>query len=266
MAQLAWPHITAIDEALGDFLARESRVFRVFDRQDSGCVAYGVEAGAKYFVKGAISQPAIAGLERAIRLNRALRHPLLPPLLQVLQTPQGPALVYAWREGEHLYRGSPDGGLTRFLALDSQTILSVLDQIYALHVAIAALGWVMVDFYDGCLLYDFATARLSVFDLDEYRSAPFVLDTPRLPGSGRFMAPEESQFGAHIDQLTNVYTLGRCARVLLGDGSGAAAAWRGNAALNAVVTRATACARAERYASVAELAAAWRLARGQSLS
>ncbi|MGW5434528.1 hypothetical protein ACWET9_46705 [Streptomyces sp. NPDC004059] len=52
-------------------------------------------------------------------------------------------------------------------------------------------GFVAVGLYDGCMLYDFDEHRMSLCDLDEYRASPFVLNADRLPGSTRYMAPEE---------------------------------------------------------------------------
>lgn len=80
---------------------------------------------------------------------------------------------------------------------------------------IAAAGWVPVDLYDGCFLYDFATSTMRLIDLDEYRPGPFVLDSDRLSGSRRYMAPEEYVRGALIDQRTGVHALGRTLHELL---------------------------------------------------
>jgi serine/threonine-protein kinase len=87
-----------------------------------------------------------------------------------------------------------------------------------------------------------------------------VLDAARLPGSRRFMAPEEWQHGATIDQVTNVFTLGRTALVLLGDGTDTREAWRGNAAMHALAVRATAPERNRRYPDIHAFVAAWRAA------
>ena len=85
-----------------------------------------------------------------------------------------------------------------------------------------------------------------------------MLEADRLPGSRRFMAPEEWQRGAWIDQVTNVFTLGRTAFVLLGNGTPAESAWRGSPAMRSVALRATAPERAERYPSVSAFVQAWR--------
>ncbi|MEZ0369237.1 MAG: serine/threonine protein kinase [Candidatus Sericytochromatia bacterium] len=239
-------------------MAEHGKIFRIFDQQDSDCIGYGLETGQlRYFVKAARVSKAVAGLERAIEMAAALTHPAMPRLLNVVRTPAGPALVYEWAAGVHLYRGSPEKGQERFLTLPEAEILAALETIYDLHLQLAGRGWVMVDFYDGCLIYDFARHKLWIFDLDDYRPGPFLLESERLPGSSRFMAPEESQRGSLIDQVSNVYTLGQCARVLLGDGTGTATLWRGSASQLAVIERATNPDRALRFTDVAEFVNAW---------
>ena len=72
------------------------------------------------------------------------------------------------------------------------------------------------------------------------------------------MAPEEFVRGSQIDQVTNVYTLGRTALVLLGDDLGSPERFRGTVSMRAVVSRATEADRRKRYPSVREYVAAWR--------
>lgn len=60
----------------------------------------------------------------------------------------------------------------------------------------------------------------------------------RMFGSTRFIAPEELQLGALIDERTNVFVMGRTALVLLSDGTLDAEAFRGSRALFQVVARA----------------------------
>ena len=125
------------------------------------------------------------------------------------------------------------------------------------HLEIASRGYVAVDFYDGSVIYDFERKVTRLIDFDHYRVGPFVLEEDRLPGSSRFMAPEEFERGALIDQRTNVFTLGRCAQEFLGTGSD----FRGSAAQWNLVLRATHSRREERFASLADFVAAWRAAR-----
>jgi serine/threonine-protein kinase len=267
----ALTEVRAIDLDLEAYLNAAGEIFRAFRNHDSGCVSYGVRAHARlWFVKHSDEPRGIASLRRAAHLYTTVRHPALPRLHNAFETPAGLALVLDWLPGEVLYgdtvargraaREDPAGPHSRFRALPVRQILVALDTIYAVHLALAAHGFVAVDFYDGCILYDFEEARTSLCDLDEYRPGPFTLEADHLPGSRRFMAPEEWQRGARIDQVTNVYTLGRTAIELLGGGTLAAGSWKGTDAMRAIVTRATAVDRSHRFQSVREFVEAWRSA------
>ena len=63
------------------------------------------------------------------------------------------------------------------------TIQGRLDAIFDLHNELAGAGWIAVDFYDGCLIYDFKSGRLGIVDLDMYRERPFRNEMGRLFGS-----------------------------------------------------------------------------------
>jgi len=127
-----------------------------------------------------------------------------------------------------------------------------------LHHELAQLGWIAVDFYDGCMIYDFGRRELRLVDLDHYRDAPFTNDWGRMFGSSRFMAPEEFELGALIDEGTNVFTMGRTAAVLLSDGTLERPPFRGSGALYEVVRRACHHERSKRFATMSAFYAAWR--------
>jgi serine/threonine protein kinase, bacterial len=271
--RLTEPHIDCAPE---EHLRAAGEVFAVFDRQDSGNVSYGVAAGGRrYFVKTA-GRPdddrrqlshaqRVTVLRNAIRLGRTYRHPSLPPLEHVIESPHGPALVYQWRDGEllgvpHERRDDPASPWFRFRHLPVDRVLAVLDTVVAVHELLTGGGEVAGDFYDGCLLYDFAGHRLSLVDLDHYRPGPFRNTSGRMLGSTRFMAPEEFVAGALIDERTTVFTLGRTALLLLGDGTGL----RGPAALLDVAIRACRPDPERRHRTVAEFADDWRRARGSA--
>ncbi len=103
---------------------------------------------------------------------------------------------------------------------------------------------------------------LNLCDLDAYRPDPFRVEGDRLPGSTRFMAPEEFEQGALIDHVTNVFTLGRTALVLLGDGTGVEEAWSWSPEALEVAKRATNLDRRLRYESVKEFVDIWLQAIG----
>jgi hypothetical protein len=170
-----------------------AEVFASFTLQDSGCHAFGVTVGdCRLFIKASAEDCAIASLERAVRLHREVSHASIIPLLHTITLPTGPALVYPWVNGEVLYgppttgrsgRLDPRGAHARFRARPVAEVLLALDSIIDAHRAVANAGFVAVDLYDGCFIYDFDARRMWICDLDEYRPGPFVLTDERLPGS-----------------------------------------------------------------------------------
>ena len=242
--------------------------------QDSGTISYGVFAdGERWFVKPSTDPSIVASLRRALRLNSVVQHPVLPRLHKAFSIPGGIALVYEWAPGEVLNDArftreqrerDPTNPHVRFRALPLEEILAALDTVFDAHVLMADKGFVASDFYDGCIIYDFETSRTSLCDLDEYREGPFVLEMDRAYGSSRYMAPEEFQRGAVIDQVTNVFNLGRAAAVLLGDGTGGLHAWKGTNAMRRAIERATIADRTLRHQSVEEFVGAWRSALNRS--
>lgn len=250
----------ATTEAL---LASLGSVFVTIVGHDSGCTSYGVDDGRRrWFVKAAYGDDT-EQLHSATRFHTLVRHPAIVPLTEVRELDGGLAVIYPWIDGEVLNdpyapgarpAREPESGLSCFRRLPVAAIRSVLDVIFDAHLEVARRGFVAVDFYDGCVMYDFAAGAVRLVDLDMYRPGPYVLDTDRQYGSTHFMAPEESRRGATIDERTTVFTLGRTARVLLG----VEEAWRGPSSLAHVVDRATKLDPAERYPSVAAMVTGWR--------
>lgn len=236
------------------FVRERGEVFAEFFTQDSGCLSVGVRSGThRWFVKWATTPGAAGGLRRARAVHRAVRHPTIVPLVAEFPTLQGPALVFPWVDGEHLYHSA-----WFYEHVPIADALRAVDALLDAHVAISAAGFVAVDLYDGCFLYEPGPGAIRLFDLDEYRPGPFTLEDDRTPGSTRFMAPEEWQRGALIGERTTVHLLGRAALVLAGDGSGDPETWRGPAVLRDVVVRASAPDPADRHQSVDALARDWR--------
>ncbi|MEU9396439.1 serine/threonine protein kinase [Streptomyces sp. NPDC048324] len=255
-------------DLLEPYLEGVGDVFQGFRDQDSGCVSYGVTVGdERWFVKGATMPSATASSRRALDLHGTVQHPAIVALQHHLQLRDGGlALVYPWVEGEVLYHptvarhgGRADAGspMARFRTLPVPEILQALDEVLDAHLVVERAGYVAVDLYDGCLLYDFPAHRMALCDLDEYRPGPFVLQEERLPGSRRYMAPEEFIQGSLISIRTTVFVLGRVLRLLM-DAGDEERAWRGSGAQLAVIGRATATDPAHRFSSVDALVRAWR--------
>ncbi len=269
----------AIDTPPGEYLHSVGVVFAEFgaNTQDSGNISYGVQVGAeRYFVKTAglpndllpllDHAGRVALLRNAARLSASVSHPILPKLLGVIESPDGPMLVTPWLDGELLgvpreWRNDPLSAFQRFRELPAATVQACLDAVFDLHDVLARAGWVAADFYDGSLLYDFKAGRLWVIDLDMYHDGPFLNDRGRMFGSSRFMAPEEFECGARIDEQTTVFVMGRTALVFLSDGTLDPAPFRGPRTLFDVVAQACRPDRARRFTSVAAFHDAWRAAR-----
>jgi hypothetical protein len=255
------------------FLRDLGKVFVVHRGHDSNNTSAGVEIGGRrWFVKWATDPEAVSHLECAVRFHTVVSHPAIAALRGWFTFASGLALVHDWAAGEVLNdplapgglpRGDPRSAFARFRRLGLREALGVLSTIFDVHLAVASRGLVAVDFYDGCLIYDFARHAARLCDLESYRPGPYILDRDRQYGSTRFMAPEEFRRGAQIDERTTVFTLGRAAFVLLGDGprgEQARSLWRGSDSLYQVAQTATRADPGQRYQSVASLCCAWRSA------
>lgn len=250
------------------YLKELGRSFIIFDRRDSGCVCFGVESdGQKWFVKYSNKDEAISTMKNAVEMHKEITHPLVPPIRNHFLTPNGLALVYDWVEGQVLYspeywgeegRSKVDSPFSRFRNLPEKQIVEALNRIFQVHAYIENRGYIAVDFYDGNIIYDFSKNKIHLIDLDHYTKGEFILDKDRLPGSTRFMAPEEFQKGSIIDQKTNVYNMGATAFVFLGGVMNHAFEyWLGSRELYNVVKRAVEFNKDKRYSSVREFYEQW---------
>ena len=272
--------IQMIAQSPADFLKSTSQVFAVFDErtQDSGNISYGVLTdGMRFFVKTAgmpdnskahlSHEQRVELLRNAVSFRRSVNHHSLPELLNVIDSPHGPMLVYEWVPGELIgvewsRRADPASPFQRFRALPFSDLLTGLNVVFDFHRSAAELGWVAVDFYDGAMIYDFTTKALRLIDLDNYRDQPFTNKMGRMFGSTRFMAPEEFELGAIIDDVTNVFTMGRVISVFLSDGTLELTSFRSGRSLYEVMIRACQPERIERFPSMESFHAAWLAACG----
>ncbi|MFC6707928.1 hypothetical protein [Flexivirga alba] len=240
--------------------------------QDSGHISYGVRdlSGRRWFVKTPGAEAPSAGgttreersraLELAAEVSSAVEHPALIPLDRIIETEEGVVTVSAWFDGELVrapaeLRDDPEHAFSRFKSLPTNEIVAALDAIIELHVRLGEEGWIAGDLYDGCLMYDFATRAIKVMDFECYHRGSYVNHVGRLPGSTRFMAPEESTKGAVIDCRTTVFNLGRMIEILLLERNP-------DHPSRDVVRAATSEDPSKRPASLADFHRAWRAASG----
>ena len=271
--------LQSIAQPPDDFLRTVGQVFAVFDEQtqDSGNISYGVLAGNRqFFVKTAgmpndpraflSHEQRVALLRNAVSFSRRIEHESRPGLLNVIESPLGPMLVYEWVSGELIgvkrsQRTNPASPFQRFRALPLDELLAALDVVFDFHRQVAESGWVAIDFYDGSIIYDFAGQALHLIDLDHYYDHAITNEMGRMFGSTRFMAPEEFERGARIDEITNVFTMGRVIAVFLSDGTLEPGPFRGDQPLHEVMVRACMNERRERFPSMRAFHAAWQAAR-----
>jgi serine/threonine protein kinase len=212
-------------------------VFTIFCQQDSGNISFGImENGERYFIKYAGArnleytrelQEAIQRLKEAEEVYRQINHPLLTQFLGAFQTEEGYGLKFKWVDGECMHNhwdftpfekyNSSDSPFVKLRNLPLQERISLLTQVYEFATFVEAEGYVMVDFYDGSILYDFKNNELHICDIDFFRKTPVVNDIGEdFWGSSRFKAPEEYQLNAEITSATNVYTLAGLAFAFIG--------------------------------------------------
>lgn len=211
------------------FLLKYGKVFCVFDQNDSGNISFGVvNDTTKYFVKIAgaktmesCRQPedAVENLKNAVRLYDELKHPNLIELLEHYEFDDLYIAIFKWADGECLfdhwnfekYSKNPQlqSPKSKFKQLSIQKKLKSLNTIFEFLLFVEAKGHVAIDFYDGSIIYDFANDITTICDIDFFRPNPTYNDKGKdFFGTKRFKSPEEYIYGAKIDTVTNVYTLG----------------------------------------------------------
>ena len=253
------------------FLRRWGRVFRVFDQQDSGNLCFGLEReGRRYFLKLAgartVRYPgeptdAVRWLERSAQVYRDLAHPVLLPLLWAGPVAGGYAVLSPWTEA--LCMGKQYPTRERFLALPLERRLGIFREVLEFHTHAAKRGYVSVDFYDGCVLYEEDTGRTLLCDVDAYHRTPFFNPVGRMWGSSRFMAPEEYQKGAPVDERTMVYTMGSFAFELFSPEGRELSLWPLSPAAWKCAGKAASSQRENRYPTLRSLEEAWDRALGR---
>ena len=114
-------------------------------------------------------------------------------------------LVFNWQSGECLfdhwnfdfYATHPEieSPQQKIKALSLKKKQKIANQLIDFLVFVEAQNYVAVDFYDGSLLYDFITDKLTICDIDLIQKKPFCnMKGFDYWGSKRFKAPEENQF------------------------------------------------------------------------
>ena len=248
------------------FLRRFGRVFKVFDDQDSGNICFGTEKdGERYFIKFAgapteqyngIPMDAVERLRATVPVYHALRHPNLVELIDAMEIGGGYAVVFRWADGDCMGRMYP-ASHQRIMNLPLEKKLGLYRDLLGFLHHTAENGYFAVDFYDGSVMYDEASGKTTVCDIDFFRKMPTANDMGRMWGSSRFQSPEEYRLGDTLDEVTNVYTAGAMAFALFGNYQRTQEAWLLNDESYHVARRAVSDERSERQQTIVNLIDEW---------
>lgn len=251
------------------FLQEYGRVFKVFDDQDSGNICFGISNQSKRFfikyagaktLRGCVSpQEAIVHLQKTVPLYQALKHENLIQLLETRETAQGFAMIFEWTDAQCMGRMYPESH-RRFMQMGADKKLDVFAAVQRFLAHVHSNGYVAIDFYDGSIMYDFASGQTLICDIDFFRPKPCVNDMGRMWGSSRFQSPEEYQLGAPIDERTNVYTLGALAFALFAGYKREPGDWTLNQAAYAVACKATSPDPVPRQQTIHQFMSEWNAA------
>lgn len=251
------------------FISKYGRVFKVFDDQDSGNICFGIQSGEnKYFIKfagaptvraGVSVDEAISNLKNVMSIYQDLTHPNLIKYINAEEIGGGFAVIYEWADGDCMGRMYP---LSRkkFMQMPMDEKLQVFSDILAFHAHVVSCGYVAIDFYDGSIMYDFNRKKTIICDIDFYAKKPYINQRGRMWGSSRFMSPEEFKLGANIDEVTNVYLMGKTAFAMFSDSNYSEEVWPLNKKLYNVVQKAISNDRKERQQTINQFIIEWKTA------
>ncbi|MCX6367863.1 MAG: hypothetical protein NTX57_14335 [Armatimonadetes bacterium] len=222
-----------------EWLAANLPDARPLAKSNSATIAWRTPALFVKFFPYALQERAAVEAEIA----SAGLHENIIPSLMMCGVDDGMILIYPFVSGETL---STCEAREKFYALPLAERRAALATILSALAAITSAGWLLVDFYEGNVIYDYENKKPWVFDWDLcLKAESFVLTTERNWGSSRLMAPEEFVKGALIDSQTNVFNLGKFVLLTLGSDA--------TETETATLTRATSPEKSLRHGSVAAL-------------
>lgn len=253
------------------FINQYGTVFKVFDAQSSGNLCFGVEkAGKKYFVKFAGAktindhdlpvEDTIARLKAAVPKYKELAHPLLIHLIDSMEIGDGYVLLFDWEDGESFGDLNPPLH-DKFYSLPIIERKSVFEEILRFHMHVAECGYVAIDFNDNSTLYNYDSGKVMICDIDFYAKQSYMNGMGSIFGIKPLMSPEEFRCAGLLDEITNVYTMGATAFLLLANGDRSPEAWPLDMKLFNVVKRAVNDGRKQRQQSIRQFMEEWGTAK-----
>lgn len=250
-----------------NFLRQYGTVFKIYDTQSSGNLCFGCEKeGKRYFIKFAGAktindhdlpvEDAIARLNAAVIKYKELSHPSLIRLIKAENINNGFVIVFDWENGGRI--GDLNPSLREhFLSMPVGKRMRVFEKILSFHAHVAQCGYVAIDFNDNSILYDFNSDKVIICDIDFYAKQSYMNGMGSIFGIRSLMAPEEFRCAGLIDEVTNVYTMGATAFMLLANYDRSQEAWPLNMKLYNVIKRAVSEMRVQRQQSIRQLMEEW---------
>ncbi|WP_054024444.1 serine/threonine-protein kinase [Bacillus sp. FJAT-28004] len=249
-----------------DFLSEYGKVFTVFDKQDSGYLCFGIQnenkklflkmAGAATIRSNVSIDVAITRLKSTISIYEDLRHPKLIEIIEHKDIKEGYLTVFEWFEGECM--GKQYDSFDKFITMPFEEKLSLYKDILLFHLHVNKHKYIAIDFYDGCIMYNFITQQTMICDIEFYSKKPVMNTLGRMWGSSRYMSPEEFQLGAEIDERSNVFLMGATAFQLFGCGSERSLEkWEADEKLFLIALKAINNEKGDRYQTIDEYYEAW---------
>ena len=155
-------------------------------------------AGARNLEYKGKVKDAIQRLMKAKEVYEQIQHPLLVSYINPIQMQNGFCLRFHWMDGEcmhnhwdftpfekHHAQNSP---FVKLRQLSVKERLNILTQIFEFAAYVESLGYVMVDFYDGSILYNFEQSKLTICDIDFFQKILYSIKLGRIFGSRSFQS------------------------------------------------------------------------------
>lgn len=255
------------------FIKQFGELFWVLDTQSSGNLCLGVKnANKKYFIKFAgaktindhdlPSDDAIDRLKAAVPKYKELEHNSMARIIESKEIGNGYALVFEWIEGEKI--GNNDYYISdNFYSIPINKRINVFEEILLFHAHVAKCGYVAIDFNCNNVIYNYDTCKVTICDIDFYSKQSYMNGMGSIFGVKTLMSPEEYRCAALIDEVTNVYTMGATAFLLLSHGNRTLEDWILNEKLYNVVKKAVSNTRRQRQQSIMQLFKEWDNAKGE---
>jgi serine/threonine protein kinase len=243
-----------------NFIGKYGTVFRVFDKQSSGSLCFGVEkAGKRYFLKFAGAETinkhesidvedTISILKHTVPKYNDLRHPLLINMIDAEEIGGGFITIFDWFDGESCGNPQPEM-CAKFKSLPAKEKQRVFKGIVEFHVHAAERGYVAIDFNDQSTLYNFDNGNFKICDIDFYAKQCYMNGIGHAIGDPAIMSPEECRSAGLVDEISNVYTMGATAFVFFANEQQSREEWTLSSELYEVAKKAVSIKRNQRQQS-----------------